>query len=86
MHRSRDIFNRVLPKSDLAKSFILSAGIMGLAYIQMYGVQVTSTKTGHGLFDTERPEAIQAAMDERDKQNREKLKDNISNVDVMKPN
>jgi hypothetical protein len=43
----------------------------------------TETKTGHGLFDTERPEAVQAAMDERDKANRQKLKDKISNADKM---
>lgn len=85
MNRTRDIFNRFLPKSDLAKSFVLSAGIMGLAYIQMYGIQ-TSKKAGHGLFDTERPEAVQAAMDERDKQKRMKLKDNISNAPIIKPN
>jgi hypothetical protein len=83
MDRARSIFNRVLPKSDLGKSFVLSVGIMGLAYFQMYGFTTSKTKTGHGLFDTERPEAIQASMDERDKINRMKLKDKVSNADKL---
>jgi hypothetical protein len=41
------------------------------------------TKVGHGLFDTERPEDIQIAMDERDKKKRETLKDKISNADKL---
>jgi hypothetical protein len=72
----------VIPKSDLGKSFGISVGIMGLAYIQMYGFQA-KTKVGHGLFDTERPEDIQIAMDERDKKKRETLKDKISNADKL---
>lgn len=58
---------------------------MGLAYVQMYGFK-KSTKSGHGLFDTERPEAVQASMDARDRENRQKLKDKISNAAVIKPN
>jgi hypothetical protein len=46
MHRARDVFNRVLPKSDVGKSFVISVGIMGLAYVQMYGITTSSECQG----------------------------------------
>ena len=42
MNNARNIFTRILPKSDTGKSLVISAGIIGLAYIQMYGISMPS--------------------------------------------
>ena len=42
MNRFRGIFNKVLPKSESGKALVLTAGIMVLAFVQMYGIYAPS--------------------------------------------